>query len=403
MQSNNLSVSPQLSGFLDFVRWLAALLVVLGHVRLLWCAEYANIQNKSFLIKIFYFLTGFGSEAVMVFFVLSGFLVGGGALRKWRVGKYSASDYFISRFSRIYTVLLPALVCGGILDWFGLQYFNGTGIYTNSPAYHTPLLNFYIANNLDWATFLANLANLQGILTSHFGSNGPLWSLAYEWWYYCLFGLILEAFSKKSADPILWVFASAALLALTALPAKLLLYMLVWGTGAWAATLDPQRFKFSPLAGCVLFVSLLIGSRLFHILLDGYVDHFAGSMFIRFVPNLLLAAGFSLLIIALRNRSYTAIRSLAFHKLMADFSYTVYLMHVPLLVLIAAILSSNYGVPFSVEPTFDVFLFLAVILLLIYVALYLFSLLTERFTPNVKAYLTGRFAPNRLKIKAESN
>src|SRR5450830_102204 len=147
MQTKNLSMTPEFSGFLDFVRWLAALLVVLQYVRCLWFAEYANVQNKPLLIKSFYFFTGFGSESVLVFFVLSGFLVGGGALRKWRAGTYSATDYFIGRFSRIYIVLLPALICGGLLDWIGLQYFNSTGIYTNSPSFHTKSLDFYISNN----------------------------------------------------------------------------------------------------------------------------------------------------------------------------------------------------------------------------------------------------------------
>jgi len=82
MQTKNLSLSPELPGFLNIVRWVAALLVVLQHIRFLWFAEYANEQNKSSLIKIFYFFTGFGSEAVIVFFVLSGFLVGGGSLTK---------------------------------------------------------------------------------------------------------------------------------------------------------------------------------------------------------------------------------------------------------------------------------------------------------------------------------
>jgi peptidoglycan/LPS O-acetylase OafA/YrhL len=87
---------------------------------------------------------------------------------------------------------------------------------------------------------------------------------------------------------------------------------------------------------------------------------------------------------------------------MADFSYTVYLMHVPLLVLITAILSSNFGVQFVVAPTPWLFLILAVIVLVIYVALYLFSLITERFTPNVKAFLAGMILPSRLKLRTES-
>lgn len=402
MHNNNLSLSPQSSGLLDFVRWLAALLVVLEHVRFLWCAEYSNLQNKSLLLKIFYCFTGFGSEAVMVFFVLSGYLVGGGALRKWRAGNFSASDYFISRLSRIYTVLLPALVCGGLLDWFGLQYFNGTEIYTNSPSLHTQLLNFYITSNLTWATFLGNIANLQGIVTSHFGSNGPLWSLAYEWWYYCLFGLILVLFGKKNTDPVFWVLAFAVLFALIVLPAHLLLNMTIWGIGAWVAGLDLKRFEFSPYVASALFILTLIGSRLFHILLDSHVANLPGSMYIRFVPNLLLAAGFSLLIISLRNRNYLDFRHLAFHTLMADFSYTIYLMHVPLLVFITAILSSHYGVPFFVQPTMHVFLILGGILLVIYVALYLFSQITEKFTPKVRAFLKALIFPNRLKLKTES-
>lgn len=399
MRESNLSISTELSGVLNFVRWVAALLVVLQHIRYLWLAEYAIVQNKSLLIKIFYFFTGFGSEAVLVFFVLSGYLVGGGALRKWRIGKFSASEYFISRTSRIYTVLLPALICGGILDWFGLKYFNGTEIYTNSPSLHTPLLNFYITNNLDWATFFGNLANLQRILTSHFGSNGPLWSLAYEWWYYCLFGLILELFGKKSSDLLFWVLASVVLFALIVLPVSLLLYMVIWGVGAWTASFDLKVIKFSPYVASILFILLLIGSRLFHILLDGYITNLPGSMYISFVPNLFLAAGFSLFIISLRDLKLPNFDHLSFHKIMADFSYTIYLMHVPLLVFITAILSSNFGVSFIVQPAPQVFLIMAVILLVIYVGLYLFSLITERFTPNVKVFLTWLIFPNRNKVK----
>ncbi len=387
MQAKNMSMSPEFSGFLDFVRWMAALLVVLQHIRYLWFAEYADIQNKTILFKLFYFLTGFGSEAVMVFFVLSGFLVGGGGLRKYRDGKYSVSDYFINRFSRIYTVLLPALIFGGLLDWIGLQYFNGTAIYTNSPLHPTRLLNFNISNQLDWPTFLANLVNLEGILTSHFGSNGPLWSLAYEWWYYCLFALILELFRKKFTDLLFWIFVTGILGAIIVLPIGLLLYMLIWGIGVLAAIINPERIKFSPYIGCAMFILILIGSRLFHILLDK--SDLPGMFIIGFFVNLLLAISFSLLIISLRKQSFPNFQHLAFHKLMADFSYTVYLMHVPLLVFITAILSSNFGVPFFVQPTLQVFLISALLLLLIYVALYLYSRNTERFTPNIKACLTS--------------
>lgn len=389
MQKNNLLVPSQLTGFLDFARWMSALLVVLGHVRGLWCVEFTNLQNKSFLLKVFYFLTGFGPEAVMVFFVLSGYLVGGGALLKWRVGKFSASEYFISRFSRIYTVLLPALVCGGALDWFGFQYFNRADIYTNSSNHQSLMLAFDVNRDLNSATFFGNLANLQGVLTEYFGSNSPLWSLAFEWWYYCLFGLMLELSARKASDISFWVFVAAALFAFGVLPGPLLLYMVIWGVGVLAASIDSKQFKISPSFASVLLILLLMGTRSFHI----------GSLYTRFVPNLLLAVSFSLLIISLRNRSYPMFRQLTFHKFMADFSYTIYLMHVPLLVFITAIISSSFGVPFYVQPTPLVFLIMVGVLLVLYVALYSFAQATERFTPNIKSLMTALIVPGRIKTK----
>jgi peptidoglycan/LPS O-acetylase OafA/YrhL len=398
MNQKNISMPSQLSGLLDFVRWVAALLVVLQHVRYLWCVEYTNVQNKTLLIKFFYFITGFGSEAVLVFFVLSGYLVGGGALRKWREGKYSSRDYLISRFSRIYTVLLPALIFGGLLDWIGLQYFNASEIYTNSPSLHTKLLDFYISNNLGWEIFFGNLAHLQGMLTSHFGSNGPLWSLAYEWWYYCLFGLILEVLNRKSSELIFWFLVAVLLLAIAVLPTNLLLYMVIWGFGVWVAMLDPVRLKFPLYVGGSIFILVLIGSRISHIALDGSVTNILGSMLIRCVRDLSLAAGFSLLILSLQSQSLYSIRTLMFHKLMADFSFTIYLMHVPLLVFMTAMLNSEFDVQFFAQPTAQALLLSTVILLMIYGMLFLFSRVTEKNTPHVKAYLvklTARFRQSK--------
>lgn len=44
-----------------------------------------------------------------------------------------------------------------------------------------------------------NLFMLQDVLTPTRGSNGPLWSLSYEWWYYCLFAFALAAIALPFA------------------------------------------------------------------------------------------------------------------------------------------------------------------------------------------------------------
>ena len=49
------------------------------------------------------------------------------------------------------------------------------------------------SGSLTLSTFFGNVFFLQGIVTSCFGSNGALWSLSYEFWYYIFFPLLVTA------------------------------------------------------------------------------------------------------------------------------------------------------------------------------------------------------------------
>ena len=62
---------------LDSIRIGAALLVVLGHCRFLYFGTPENVAQSNIWRQLFYLFTGLGHEAVVLFFVLSGFLVGG--------------------------------------------------------------------------------------------------------------------------------------------------------------------------------------------------------------------------------------------------------------------------------------------------------------------------------------
>ncbi|MES2091144.1 MAG: acyltransferase family protein [Pseudomonadota bacterium] len=179
-----------LRSFIDASRWLAAFFVVVGHVRHLILIDFKEVEDKALLYKAVYFLTGLGHEAVVVFFVISGFLVGGLTWERWRAHGVKLQPYFSARASRIYTVLVPALLVGLLLDLVGLHWFNKSELYTNSLQYHTISLNSTISAAMDLPTFFGNLFMMQGILTGNLGSNAPLWSLANEWWYYCIFALV---------------------------------------------------------------------------------------------------------------------------------------------------------------------------------------------------------------------
>ena len=72
--------NPAFSSFLDFARWVAAFIVFAGHLRNPLFLGFADLgsEKTSLLINAWYFVTGLFGEAVIVFFVLSGYLIGGG-------------------------------------------------------------------------------------------------------------------------------------------------------------------------------------------------------------------------------------------------------------------------------------------------------------------------------------
>ena len=57
---------------LDFLRATAALLVLFGHTRDYIFVKGYTIGQPSFFVKLFYFMTGWQHQAVVIFFVLSG-------------------------------------------------------------------------------------------------------------------------------------------------------------------------------------------------------------------------------------------------------------------------------------------------------------------------------------------
>ena len=108
-------------------------------------------------VYVWWFLTAytFAHGAVVVFFVLSGFLVGGAVIERARAGKAYLRTYLIDRTSRIYVVLLPTLALCAILDHAGRQIFAGLGVYEQS---------FYVGA-FQPIYLLGSLVNMQGIRT----------------------------------------------------------------------------------------------------------------------------------------------------------------------------------------------------------------------------------------------
>jgi len=123
---------------LDAVRGAAALVVLLGHSRELFYPSLTVRQSDTSYRSLQHLpahvsassgpgISGpgitLGNEAVMIFFVLSGYLVGGSAIGAMRRDTWSWRRYLLKRLTRLWVVLIPALVLGFALDqhsscWF---------------------------------------------------------------------------------------------------------------------------------------------------------------------------------------------------------------------------------------------------------------------------------------------
>ena len=142
----------------------------------------------------------------MAFFVLSGFLISSSVLRKVQCSRWSWRDYAIDRGVRLYLVLAPCLVLGGVLDLAGFHFFNQNAIYSD------PLPAFGDAvpiQHLNLLSFAGSLLFAQTRFTTVFGSNGPLWSLFNEFWYYVTFPAlvwIVLSLKRRSFMAIVYLF-----------------------------------------------------------------------------------------------------------------------------------------------------------------------------------------------------
>ncbi len=184
---------------LDALRGVAAVGVCFSHLRDFFFLDYPRLPHHNALLAATYLATGLGHQWVIVFFVLSGYLVGGSVLRSMALDRWSWKSYLLNRLTRLYTVLFPALVLGGLLDFAGIHLFGTAGIYSGKTGTHELL--YSVSSRLTLPILAGNYAFLQGIFVPTFGSNGPLWSLANEFWYYIAFPFLACALWPRLSMP----------------------------------------------------------------------------------------------------------------------------------------------------------------------------------------------------------
>lgn len=374
-------ISPLLSTQMNFLRWVAALMVLVSHLKPILFVEYGNLERKNILINIFYFITGLGHEAVVIFFVMSGLLVGGLSVVRQIDGRFAPSEFVIHRFSRIYIVLIPALIVGLILDHVGLAYFNSAAIYTESLRFRLPGI---IADQMSLRLLVDNLLMLMQVSVPVLGSNAALWSISYEWWSYALFFFALCFFASSMRRPSKLVYALLVCLMLVLLPLDVMRYFLVWMIGV--------AVLFSPLRKipCNRFLAyaMLIASILWSRIDQNNTTPILG-LDRTFIHDLVLAVTCFFLFTALNQNQMRVGRMQNLHQVLAGFSYTTYLVHLPFMVIVISILNRHFGLPVLQQPTPIGMAYFVSMVVLIGLYSYAFSRFTERHTDALRRYLQG--------------
>ncbi len=210
-------ISRPLSLALDALRAITALVVVLGHSR-----------PVGFYVGPVAFPWVMHHAAVIVFFVLSGFVIANTAQAR----ETSLAKFAVARFSRIIPVAWPALLLGTTV-WAFNRAVGGPDI-PQEPGYQTGS----VASLLYPLIFLSELPQASGPVW-----NSPYWSLCYEVWYYALFA---AAVFLRGTRRVLWLAALALLAGL-----NVLMLMPVWLAGVWLARQLP-RLTLSPLQGAMM-------------------------------------------------------------------------------------------------------------------------------------------------------
>jgi len=366
-------------------RWAAAFIVFISHLRnpLFFSYNSINPEEINIVIQIWYFITGWAGEAVIIFFVLSGLLVGASGYEKINMGRFSVSSYLIDRFSRLYVAFIPALMLSFMFDYFGSSYFSNIGFWDHShPMINEKINSISFEEKLKLDIFVANFFMLQNFFFDTLGSNSPLWTISAEFWFYIVFAVfaLLKLGQGKYVTVLLFSFMFFFLYFFRF---EFVLLLGYWLVGVFAGTMKPST-KIKPSFAFFIVISALVFSRFF-INLSSTATEIV-------VTNYIIAISYGLLILSMRGKDFNFfIKFSSINKFLASFSFSLYLLHFPIMLIILAVLSQYQifaGISIGYSPTnlIGLAIYFSLIIFVCFFS-YIFSLFTEKKTYIVRNWM----------------
>lgn len=342
--------------WLDALRFIAAFLVLICHTRNDYFVRYnfLNVDQQGPITFLFYLIGRLGSEAVFTFFILSGFLVGGPGLEKIMNSTFRLKNYVIDRFVSIMIPLSAAIL-------FFL------------------IIALIINIDINWGQVIGNLLSLQGIICSPLVT--PFWSLSYEVWFYIILASFALIIRKNYLGYLLFALCCITYVRMNPL------YLLMWLLGAAAYLTRPKKLNKWHFTCCI--VMIIIAVALTEITKESKAisinfPHFGEGYNLFFCITM---GWFVQQVILLKPKNKWSKNIELYFSKLANFSYTLYLTHRIVLLVIFTLWLEKERADMSF---INIMIFIGIILICLSIS-YLIYLLTEKHTSKVKLLIKEKF------------
>jgi len=314
--TNDISQSskPQFREATNILRGVCALAILIWHYQHFF---YQGTREADFdkTNQPFYFLISTvynsGYLAVQIFWCISGLIMTHSYINKKDNG---ALDYTVSRIARLYPLHIVTLLVVTLLQQISFQKLNTFQIYENNDPFHFMLNLFFVQS---WG------------FQNSFSFNAPTWSVSLEIVIYILFFFVISSLKKFKV----WVPIAVLTLYKLSVDVKLLssfrdcLVYFFFGVGVYFCSNFVSKKFFKSFIVLILFIEVFVFLALRHLSLISFDSGGNGYIW---------STAFLVFFVAQIDGSRLA-TLLTKARMIGDLSYSVFLWHIPIQILIKLI------------------------------------------------------------------
>lgn len=372
--------------FMDLIRGVASQLVVVGHSINVYLpglymipATDSGLQARPGGIYV-------QNLAVLIFFYVSGYLITATFLRKSRDPSWRLRHFLADRAARIFTPLVPLLLILLVTDNLVFGEHVATQYAVIDAGLGDFVRNLTMLFSNPWLDKIGELTGQTWLYGTAFGSADQLWTIVIEWWIYVLFGLAAFALIRRRGNALVW---GAFFLFALAVPLAAMIHfsglVVAWIVGmAMRLAHDRLRQLRPALLAALAGVSFAIAAPRWSLTEFNFYDPLTAA--------LLGVALFAFM--TFRESGRARVRPLvdALVTGMSNISYSLYLVHLTLILYVAEWLPGMIGRPWA----------LVAMLVVCNAGATLFYFLFERHYPRVRRWLEPYLNRGGVGVPAEA-